>query len=519
MRQTILGVVFVAALSVPSHADDALPFKEADLDASVAAAMQAFETPGVSVGVVKDGKLVFSKGYGIANVETGAPVTPDTIFGIASHTKAYTAAALAMLIDEGKLSWNDRVIDHIPEFRMSDAWVTREFTIKDLLTHRSGLDLGAGDLLIFPEVETSRQEIIMAMRHLKPVSSFRDKFDYDNLLYIIAGEVVGRVSGMPWEEFIEKRIFAPLQMDSCRALPEGLSADAPRAYPHMTVDGKLTVTKFDKGDPTTAAGSINCSLTDHAKWVAVQLNGGKMADGTPLFSEARHKEMWTPITPLGGDAFGRPPYNTHFKSYGLGWFLDDMNGQLHVYHSGGLIGMVTYTNLLPEESLGVIVFTNNMNGYTMRSLTNELLDAYLGVDNGDWVEQSKKDYAERLANADKVVAEAKAAASGAKSKAQKADAYTGTYRDAWYGDMVVTAEKGKLRMTSKRSAQLKGDMVHFNRDTFIVRWDDRTLDADAYATFQFGPDGKPTKVEMKPVSPLTDFSFDFQHLDLQRVQE
>jgi CubicO group peptidase (beta-lactamase class C family) len=517
LKKYILGAL-VGTLLAPVVLAQDMPINNSEIDKIAGQALKVFETPGMSVGIIKDGKLIFAKGYGIADIQANTPVTPDTIFGIASHTKAYTTAALAILMDEGKLTWDDKVIDHIPEFRMYDPYVTREFTIRDLLTHRSGLDLGAGDLVMFPNAKATRADIIATLQHLKPVSSFRSKFDYDNLLYIVAGEVVTRASGMPWEDFVARRIFQPLKMDSCNAVREKLPATAPLAKPYMTVNGKLTLTAFQNSDPMSAAGAINCSLVDHAKWIALQLNEGKLPDGTPIFSEQRHREMWTPNTITSGTALKNGPYNSHFQAYGLGWVLSDVNGQLLVKHSGGLMGMVTYSHLLPEQEMAVIVFTNSMNGGAMVSMSNEILDAYLGVDNGNWIETLDTMLSQRKDAADKAVAQIAKNTVGGGTPPLALQAYAGTYKDAWYGDVTVDKKEDQLEISFGRSEQLHGTLKHFQNNTFIVYWDDRTLEADAYVRFSTSFEGSITGIKMKPVSALTDFSFDFQHLDLKRIE-
>jgi CubicO group peptidase (beta-lactamase class C family) len=227
-----------------------------EIDELAARAMEAFQTPGIAVGVVQDGELVYAKGHGVREIGRPDPVDPDTLFQIASLTKAFTAAALGILVDDGTLDWDDRVIDYLPEFQMYDSWVTREFTIRDLLTHRSGLGLGAGDLLFWPQAKSTREDIIRAMRHLEPETSFRTAYAYDNLLYAIAGEVVRAVSGVPWEDFVETRIMQPLEMTGCRAFPDRVAGQTNRATPHMVVDGALETTFFSGGGATAAAGAI-----------------------------------------------------------------------------------------------------------------------------------------------------------------------------------------------------------------------------------------------------------------------
>jgi len=292
---------------------------EAEIDRLAARVLDTFQTPGMAIGVVHAGELVYAKGHGVLEIGKPDPVDADTIFQIASLTKAFTAAALGILVDEGKLHWDDRVIDYLPEFRMYDPWVTREFTIRDLLTHRSGLGLGAGDLLFWPQAVSTREEIIRAMRYLKPETSFRTEYAYDNLLYAIAGEVVGAVSGVAWEDFVESRIIEPLGMTGCRSLPGRVEGHPNRAIPHVVGNGELR-TSFFKGDgPTAAAGSINCNVSGIAKWAAMHLAGGVLPNGRRLLSEDTHKELWKPVTLMPVSDRDRDHGRTHFAAYALGW--------------------------------------------------------------------------------------------------------------------------------------------------------------------------------------------------------
>lgn len=481
-------------------------------------AMETFNTPGMAIGIVKGGELVYAAGHGVRDIETGEPVDPDTIFQIASLTKAFTTAALGILVDEGKLGWDDKVIDYLPEFRMYDPWVTREFTIRDLLTHRSGLGLGAGDLLFWPNQDSTRQEILEAMRHLEPETSFRTAYAYDNLLYVIAGEVVGAVSGMPWEDFIEARIMAPLGMDDCRALPSRVTDSDNRATPHMEVDGELQTTFFSGGGPTAAAGAVNCNVTGLARWAAMHLAGGALPDGERLLSEATHAELWTPVTLMPVSALSREHSQTHFRTYGLGWGLQDFLGHLYVSHSGGLQGMTTYIALMPELDVAVIVLTNQFTPSYV-TVANSILHSYISESPADWVAIVGDAMAEQGNEAQQVVEEAFANRNAESSPSLPLEAYAGTYRDAWYGDVSVEDDLGTLVLRFSRTDLLTGPLEHFQYDTFVARWQDRSLLADAYVTFTLGADGKVESIRMKAVSPATDFSYDFHDLDLRRVED
>ena len=286
-----------------------------DIDNLVQKTMQAFNVPGIAVAVVKDDKIVHMKGYGVSSIVTKEKTDENTLFAIASNSKAFTAAALAILVDEGKITWETRVTEIIPEFKLYDPYVTNEFTIKDLLTHRSGLGLGAGDLMLWPDGSYfTLKDIIYNMRYLKPVSSFRTKYDYDNLLYIVAGEVVARVSGMSWEEFVESRIMTPLGMDRSAACYKRLKDKSNVIDAHVPVQGTIQRVPMSFTNVGNAAGGIFTSVSDLSKWVMMQLNGGKYGKdlSKSIFSQKANREMWSPqtIIPAGGSG-----YKTNYTEY------------------------------------------------------------------------------------------------------------------------------------------------------------------------------------------------------------
>jgi CubicO group peptidase (beta-lactamase class C family) len=356
------------------------------------------------------------------------------------------------------------------------------------------------------------------MRYLKPETSFRTAYAYDNLLYVIAGEVVGAVSGIPWEDFVETRIMQPLGMTECRALPERVAGNPNRATPHMVVGGELETTFFSGGGATAAAGAINCNVSGLAKWVAMHLAGGALPNGGRLLSQKTHDELWKPVTliPVAQDA--REHGRTHFSAYALGWGLKDFHGLLHVSHGGGLQGMTTHIAMLPEMDVGVIALGNQWTRAPY-AVTTEILDGYATGDPEDWVDIYASGVAGQAEKAREAVEEAFANRDADSTPTLPLEAYAGTYRDPWYGDVFVEEGADGLVMRFSRSDLLTGPLVHFQYDTFIARWRDRSLYGDAYATFVIGADGTVEAIRMKVLSPDTDFSFDFQDLDLQRVGE
>ncbi|MEO6904763.1 MAG: serine hydrolase [Ginsengibacter sp.] len=498
----------------------AQPITSGQIDALVEKTIKTFDVPGIAVAVVKDGKIIHEKGYGVTSLNTMEKVNEHTRFGIASNSKAFTVAALGILVDEGKLNWDDKVTDYIPEFKLYAPYVTENFTIRDLLTHRSGLGLGAGDLMIWPDSSTfTLKDIIHNLRYLKQTSGFRTKYDYDNLMYIVAGEVVARVSGMKWEDFIQTKIMDPLQMTESAPNYDLLKDKNNVIDPHAPVDGKVQVIHRDWKYVADAAGGIYSSVHDMSKWIIMQMNDGKYGpdlDKQLLFPKT-HEEMWTPQTII--PVYGKTTYNTHFASYGLGWFLSDENGFKVPTHTGGLAGIVTQVTLIPEMKLGIIVFTNQQSGAAFTAITNTIKDSYYGIKGKDRVKEYYDNVLKQEANAKKITDKIwDDIITEQKKNTTKIDIakYEGTYNDPWFGDVVISEKNDKPWFDSKNSPRLSGEMIAYKGNTFIVKWNDRSMDADAFVMFDLDYEGKPDEIKMKPISPLTDFSFDFQDLNFKR---
>jgi len=511
-----LSSLFIFIINLYSGAQ---VINEQEIDRLVMRTMEKFNVPGIAVAVVKDDKVIHSMGYGVSSLNTKLKVDPNTLFAIASNSKAFTAAALGMLVDEKKLDWNDRVIDYIPEFRLYDPYVTREFTIADLLTHRSGLGLGAGDLMIWPGRNDFKiNDIIHNLRYLKPVSSFRTKYDYDNLLYIVAGEVVARGSGMSWNDFIEKRIMVPLGMAGSASTYNRLKDKTNVIDPHAPVNGRVQVIERNYNEVADAAAGIYSNISDMSKWIIMQMNKGRYGENLDkqLFSEAVHRTMWTPhtIIPVRESAEFKP----HFSAYGLGWRLNDIMGYKQIGHTGGLGGIVTQVTLVPELKLGIIVFTNQQSGAAFRAISTSIIDSYFGIKGADRVTQYFEDERKAFENAKKITDEIWRSVEAQKSVPVTFNntTYTGTYTDDWFGEVTISDKNGKLWFDSNRSSDLTGEMFYYRGNTFIVKWNDRSMDADAYIMFCLDDTGKASGMTMKAISPLTDFSYDFHDLDFKR---
>jgi CubicO group peptidase (beta-lactamase class C family) len=514
--KTLTRSLLLFSLMLAGTGIHAQPITSPQVDILVERTLKTFDVPGIAVAIIKDGKVIHSKGYGVRSLESGEKVDENTLFGIASNSKAFTAATLGILVDEGSLKWDDRVIDYIPEFRMYNAYVTEEFTIRDLLTHRSGLGLGAGDLMFWPgQNKFTMKTIIHNLRYLKPVSGFRTKYDYDNLLYMVAGEVVARVSGKPWEEFVEERIMRPLGMTKSASSFNRLKDKSNVIAAHGLVDGKVKVIGRDRFEFGNSAGGINSSISDMSKWVLMQLAHGKYNGGKQLFSEAVHEEMWTPQTIIPVRSPGI--YNTHFNAYGLGWNLSDVMGYKQATHTGFVAGMVTQVTVIPELQLGIIVLTNQQIGAAFTSITNQIKDSYFGITGKDRVRENADRMQANLGSADQVTAEAWKVAAAA-NQPVSLDQYTGTYRDVWFGDISVTRKGNILFLASHMSPRISGELHFYKGNTFLAKWTDRSLDADAFVMFSLDYEGAPSGIKMSPISPLTDFSYDFQDLDFKRVK-
>lgn len=522
---SLLFVILILLAPLPGAIEQAKqqPMAQApfDLDATVARVMDTFEVPGIALAIVKDGQVIVAKGYGVRRLGEPIPVDSQTLFGIASNTKVFTAVALGLLVEEGKIAWDAPVIDYLPWFQMWDPYVTRELTIRDLLVHRSGLGLGAGDLLWWPPSTYTRKEIVRRLRFIKPATSFRSAYAYDNVLYLVAGEIIEAVSGLSWEDFVAQRILKKIGMTSSQVRYSATANKGNIAGTHARVDGVVRLIKPMESDNTNPAGGINSNAEDMAKWMLVLLGQGRLPDGSRLFSEKTAEELVTLVTPIPNPA--PPPelaaLKANFRGYGLGLNVHDYRGKKVITHTGGLPGYVSKVTLLPEWNLGITVLTNQEAGEAFNSLTWSIVDHYLGAPATDWVDAYLKVQARREAETAEAMKKAASARHVASKPSLALERYAGTYTDAWYGDIQITLENGKLVISFTRTPLLIGDLEPWQYDTFIVRWRDRELRADAYVTFALNPDGTIEQAKMKAVSPETDFSFDFHDLLLKPARK
>src|SRR3989449_522862 len=403
-----------------------------DLDAYVTRVMHDFEVPGVAIAIVQDGRVLLAKGYGVRKLGEPAPVDERTLFGIASNTKAFTATALGILVEEGKLRWDAPVIDYLPGFAMYDPFVTRELTIRDLLVHRSGLGLGAGDLLWWPTSTYDRKEVARRLRYIKPATSFRSAYAYDNVLYLAAGQVIETVSGQSWEDFVSSRILGKVGMAGSSVRHSAAAGGGDVATPHAPIDGHVRPVAPFTSDNVNPAGGINAGAADIAKWMMVQLDSGRLGDGSQLFTPRTTRELWSVVTPF---RVGNPPpelaaLRTNFAGYALGFGLRDYRGWKIVSHTGGLPGFVSRLTLVPDQGLGIAVLTNQESVEAFEAITWRVLDHYLGAPPTDWIST----FARLKARGDSITAaQERAAVTRRDSTSHPSlplERYAGTYRDA-----------------------------------------------------------------------------------------
>ncbi len=499
-----------------------------DFQRRVEAARSEIGVPGMAIAIVENDKVTFAQGFGVRALGQAERVDADTIFPTGSTGKAFTVADLGILVDQGRIGWDDRVTDRLPGFEMYDPWVTREITIRDLLVHRSGLGLGEGDLLFVPRTNLSRAESVRRLRYLKPATSFRYGFAYDNVLYMVAGQLIEAVTGETWERFTAGHVLKPARMlHSTSDEPERF-ATANRAYPHARMDGGLrgagTQERLDERDELgrngAPAGGLTVSANDMARWLLIQLDHGELPGHSGrLFSEDAHRQMWKPMVLQPVPELPEPlkPTQPMFSTYALGWDVTDYAGTKIVWHGGAVFGFLTAVVLIPDRHVGFSIEINSEDGEIIRGLMYELLDHYLGKPHVDWVARYR---AVKQRRTDEALAALKTAAArpAASGPSLPLAGYSGTYSDPWYGNIEVGTKDGRLTIDFKSTPRMSGTLEHYQYDTFIARLDDKTIEPP-YVTFSLDADGKISRITMKAVSPIADFSYDYQDLLFTRALE
>ena len=478
--------------------------------------------PGMAVSIVEDGQVTFDQGFGVTKLGGTERVDAETIFPNGSTGKAFTTAALALLVDQGRIAWDDPVIKHMPWFQMYDPWVTREMTVRDLLVHRSGLGLGEGDLLFIPRSDRTRRESVERLRYLKPATSFRSGYAYDNVLYMAAGQLIEEVSGQTWEAFVAEHILTPLKMEESKTDTTRFDV-ANRAFPHARIGGafrgvgKLSMLdeRDELGRNGAPAGGMTVSASDMANWMRVQLASGQIPHGGGrLFSEASAREMWTPvvlqpIAPLPDPLKAAQP---NFDAYALGWDVQDFKGAKIVSHGGAVLGFQALVVLIPEKNVGFTMLINSEDGEILRGLQYTLLDHYLDKPTQDWPADYRAYKAQRIKAALSTVQQTEASPAKVGPSLPLAR-YAGRYTDPWYGPIDIAQQNGALRIDFTKTPRMAGRLEHWQYETFRTVFDDPSIEP-AYVTFSLDQDGKVDRVTMKAVSPVADFSWDYQDLNL-----
>lgn len=492
---------------------------QTELDAIVDETAASYRLPGIAVGVIEDGKVVYVGTRGETTSGSGQPITSKTLFKIASNSKAMTASVLARLVDAGKLRWEDPMIKYLPSFRMYDPWVTQNMQVKDLLLHNSGLPEGGGDLMLWPEPNHfTRADIIAGLAHIKPAYSFRSGYAYDNLLYVVAGEVAAAAGGASYEELVQRELFQPLGLSRCRAGTWRPDQVGDVAQPHTRVDGRNVVVNADGAtvDPlvSNAAGGIRCSLDDMLLWAKNWL--APDATQQAWLSTEQRQAAWVPRTPMPISARRRAWDGTRLYAYGYGWRIADVDGAYTVSHTGTLSGMYSVMSLLPDRRSGFVVLINGEADAARTVLNEVLLKRFTKPADSRGVAY----YADELAkeSESKQPATPQPAVEREAPTSEQFAQWWGVYRDPWFGEVRICREGGQARFVSEKSPLLSGRIMR-SGSRYLVDWDRDSVDAEAWLDFHKGDPSQPTRLTLAKVDPEADFSYDYEDLAFERIRD
>ncbi|KAF1694592.1 serine hydrolase domain-containing protein [Pseudoxanthomonas koreensis] len=532
MRRTLpFAAALAAAFLFPAAAaiaaaPAASPPVDADARAAIARAVDEtvarYGLPGIAVGVIEDGRVVAVETRGELAAGAGQPVTSATLFKIASNTKAMTAAVLARLVDQGRLRWDDPVVKHLPQFRMHDPWVTVNMQVRDLLIHNSGLGLGAGDLMLWPEPNTfTRADVIAGLEHLKPVTSFRSGYAYDNLLYVVAGELAAAVAGVPYDELVRREIFVPLGMEGCRVGSWRLDQAGSVALPHRRVDGRnMPMDERGRGDggmvpdiTSMAAGGIRCGVDDMLKWMRMWLD-----PPDPWLSPGQRRAVWTAHMPMPVSTRMREWDGTHFSAYGYGWRLSDVGGEWKVAHTGTLDGMYSSLVLLPDRRSGFVILINGEGEAARTALGQALLQRYTDPASGHGVAH----YAGLLERERAQRAEAQPlpdTSSRRPARRDEAAPLLGVWRDPWFGEVALCPRTDGIGFVSTRSPLMAGRVMRLADGRWLVDWDADGVDAEAWLHPPSRGRDDGATLALSHVDPDADFSYDYADLAFTRLRD
>ncbi|HDS1581544.1 TPA: serine hydrolase [Stenotrophomonas maltophilia] len=502
-------LILAAVLAAPPAAS----IDTASIDADVASVVRHEHLPGLALAVVEDGRVVYRHAEGARG--DGGRIDEDTLFKIASNSKAMTAALLARLVQQGKLRWDDPVQRYLPGFRMQDAWVGQQMQVRDLLIHNSGLGLGAGDLMLWPEPNAfTRADIIAGLAHLKPVSSFRSRYAYDNLMYVVAGEVAAAAGGKPYDQLMREQVFAPLGLSRCQVGAWSVQQVGNVAQPHAWRGDRNEVVNADAvlspDLPSMAAGGIRCSLRDMTRWMQVLLDPARVPD---WLDAGQRRTLWTLHMPMPLGERQRRWDNAHFYGYGYGWRVSDMDGQWKVAHTGTLSGMYSSLALLPDRNVGVVMLINGEGEDARSALMQAVLKRFTAASDARpamaYLAELKADQAARAASGQGPPTTAAARAAGDADLPR----WQGRYNDPWLGPASLCAGTHGLRFSVDKSPRLQGRVLQLE-GRWLLRWD--TLGDDAQVWLQ-PAEGTPPTLDLRAIDPDIDFSYDFQDLHFTRT--
>jgi CubicO group peptidase (beta-lactamase class C family) len=464
------------------------------LDSYIERAMRDWGVPGVAVAIIKDDSVVHARGYGVRELGKSGKVDERTIFAIGSSSKAFTSASLALLVDEGKVSWDDLATKHLPDFQLYDPYATRELTIRDMLSHRSGLS--RGDRLWYAS-DLDRAEVLRRVRFQEPSWSFRSTYGYNNIMILASGQIVESVTGVSWDDFVAERFFAPLGMQRSSTSILALEGQSNVATPHNRIDGRVRPVAWRNIDNIGPAGSINSSALDMVEWLRLQLGEGEYR-GQRLISEKAVREMHAPqmIMPIS-EAMRELYPETNFLTYGLAWFVRDYRGRKLVGHGGAIDGMRAEVMMAPEEKLGIVVLTNLGGSSFSDAIIYRILDHYLARPTKDWSQlmlasATSREVQQRAAAARRNELEG-GRITGTRPSLPLSE-YTGVYADSMYGEVRITEEEGRL--VARAGSNFTGDLEHWQVDTFRAIWRDPTL-GQAFYSFRLNPAGKVVSVTVE----------------------
>lgn len=474
--------------------------------------LEQWNIPGMAVAIIDDGEVVLSKGYGVKNIDTKEPVDEHTIFAVASNSKAFTAAALAQLVDEGEIKWDDKVQDYLPWFQLYDPYVSANLTIRDLLCHRSGLATFSGDLLWYGSSH-SREEILRRARHLEPAYGFREAYGYQNIMFLAAGEIIPVVTGKSWEDYIQEEFLNPLGMNNTLYSVNQFTPETNLASPHNEVNGKNRAIEWVNWDNIAPAGALISSVNDMSKWLQLQLNEGVWGADT-LYSARNAKEMWTVQTPQSVSSWSAETFpGKTFAGYGLGWELSNYRGHKVVAHGGGYDGMISRTLMVPSEGIGVVILTNNIN-FLSYGLGYQILDGLLGAKDGN-------DYGALLLEFKKAGEEEDKANKAKEEEERIPDTqpslelseYAGTYEDKMYGKLEVRVIGDQLAFQFVPTPLFRGTLRHWHYDTFQLNWGTQMMLPSGKAQFGLNAEGRVSTLDIDVPNP----DFDFTELKFKKV--